>query len=936
MITIHVLASGELFQHVLNALASFMKQDSFMGLLRITSLIGIVMATVGFLKTHDPMAFGRWFLGYVLFVNLVLLPKTSVLIEDISSQTPKLVDNVPVVFAISASLVTTIGYGLAQSYDALLSMPDDLQYTKTGALFGSRLILAAKDFRIRDPALKEEMDQYFRSCVVGDIRLNRKYSVGDLANSTNLWDLISRHASPLRMTKVNDKVVPCIEAAKPDGQYSLRKKLDAEIKKAYSFFGVNLFGKPKHTTYEQLFATHLKSAFDYYQGLTDASSTIFLQSMMINAMNDGAAHYQAFTDSTAGIVNQQFTKSQVQHRWSWEIAGLKALWFLPLLHTWLTLLLFGVFPLIIVLATLPGGVRILYAYLQFFLSLQFWPVMFAILNAGMTLYGSHQSGQYGQFTMVNIDKIDELHNDISGVAGYMMMLIPFLANGLVSNLGAAFSNLATSMTGHVQGSTMAVAGEAASASFGLGQTSFYNTTANNFSANKHDSNWTHMHGMNTEQLGSGVLKTITGSGDSVFDVSPGMTRGAVSITDAKAISASLNQAYEQSTQTARNESAHYQSSLSNFAHRALQLSQLAGHDMRLGDGGSEVETGQYSKALATINHIAEDMAHRSGVSKEDALSHIMSRGWDAQVGIKSHGSLWGKLAQWGTGFHAGTDLHFKSDHNTSGSDKYNKGMDTALSAREARDFNDAMNYVKHFSQSHHFDDSHSSAASLSNQLGADLKDAETASRNVDASLAKATRIQNARHYVESNSEQVTKNLDQAFPGFVANKIGSVARDTLYNRPGDLQSLNQLQTLGQDFIASKQKELIAQFGNKAHKEEVEAFYQKEQSDFVVKEHEINTRYYGNAQQLTETAKSKDLDFDVHEVARFKHTTQQTIDSLSQNLNKSQQAIINERHDLIEDARQTIEQGKQVAQDSILFPKYRKLRGDYLDSENKDKK
>ncbi|MDF1931933.1 hypothetical protein PGH45_20170 [Legionella pneumophila] len=144
----------------------------------------------------------------------------------------------------------------------------------------------------------------------------------------------------------------------------------------------------------------------------------------------------------------------------------------------------------------------------------------------------------------------------------------FLSHGLVSNLGGAFSNLATSMMSHMQGSSMSVAAEAASASFGLGQTSFYNTTANNFSANKHDSNWTHLHGMRTSQLGSGVLKTITGSGDRVFDVSPGMTRSAVSINALEGLSASLNQAYEQSTQAARNESAHYQNSLSNFAHRA--------------------------------------------------------------------------------------------------------------------------------------------------------------------------------------------------------------------------------------------------------------------------------------------------------------------------------------------------------------------------------
>ncbi|MFP3773645.1 conjugal transfer mating-pair stabilization protein TraG [Legionella pneumophila serogroup 1] len=872
MITIHVLAGGELFQHVLNAISAFMKQDSFLGLLRITALIGIVMATIGFIKTRDPMAFARWFLGYILFVNLVLLPKTSVLIDDISSQTPKLVDNVPVVFALSASLVTTIGYGLAQSYDALLSMPDDLQYTKTGALFGSRLISASTSFRIKDPVLKEEMNEYFRVCVVGDIRLNRKYSVGDLAHSTDIWNLISGKASPLRMISVNGKLVTCEEASKLDGQYSLRKKLDAEIKNAYRFFGVNLFGKPKNTTYEALFSTHLKSAFDYYQGLTDSSSNIFLQSMMINAMGDGVAHYQAFTDATAGIVNQQFTKSQVQHRWSWEVLGQKALWILPITHTCLTLLLFGVFPLIIALTTLPGGIKILYSYMQFFMSLQFWPVLFAILNAGMTIYGASSSGEYGQFTMVNLDKIDELHADISGACGYLMMLIPFLSHGLVSNLGGAFSNLATSMMSHMQGSSMSVAGEAASGSFSLGQTSFYNTTANNFSANKHDSNWTHMHGMHTEQLGSGVLKTVTGSGDTVFDVSPGMTRSAISINAQEGLSASLNQAYEHSTQAAKNESAHYQSSLSNFAHRALQLSQLAGHDMRLGDGVSQSETGQYSKALSTISHIAEDVAAKTGMSKEDALAHLTSGGVGGTFGVKSQGSIWGKLAQWGTGIHGGVDAHAKFERSSTSSDRYHTGADVSLSAREARDFNDALNYVNHFAQNHHFDDSHSKAASLSNQLGADLREAATASHNVDSSLNRAERISNAKSYVESHSAQISKNLDQAFPAYVERVMGKEVRDELYSHPGDMQSLNKLQALGQDFIAHKRDELISEFGNQGQSAHIESVYQKESGHLMNKEHQLANQFHQTSKQLAQEGAQLDVGFDSNQATQFQQKVQ----------------------------------------------------------------
>lgn len=917
MITIHVLAGGELFQHVLNAITAFMKQDSFLGLLRITALIGIVMATVGFLKTRDPMAFARWFLGYVLFVNVVLLPKTSVLIDDISAQTPKLVDNVPVVFALGASLVTIIGYGLAQTYDALLTMPDDMYYTKTGALFGSRLISASTSFRIKDPVLKEELNEYFRVCVVGDIRLNRKYSVSDLAHSTDIWSLISAKASPLRMISVNGKLVTCLEASKPDGSYSLRKKLDAEIKKAYMFFGVNLFGKPKNTTYEALFSTHLKSAFDYYQGLTDSSSNIFLQSMMINAMNDGVAHYQAFTDATAGIVNQQFTKSQVQHRWSWEVLGQKALWILPITHTCLTLLLFGVFPLIIALSTLPGGVKILYGYMQFFMSLQFWPVLFAILNAGMTIYGASSSGEYGQFTMVNLDKIDELHADISGACGYLMMLIPFLSHGLVSNLGGAFSNLATSMMSHMQGSSMSVAGEAASGSFGLGQTSFYNTTANNFSANKHDSNWTHMHGMHTEQLGSGVLKTITGSGDRVFDVSPGMTRSAVSINSAEGLSSSLTQAYEQSTQAARNESKHYQSSLSNFAHRALQLSQLAGHDMRLGDGVSESETGQYSKALSTISHIAEDVARRTGVSKEDALSHLTSGGWGAQAGVKSQGSIWGKLAQLGTGFHAGADAHLKFDRNSTSSDKYHTGMDGTLSARQSKDFNEAMNYVTHFSQSHHFDDSYSKASSLSNQLGADLREAETASHNIDASLAKAERIQQAKSYVESHSSQITTDLNQAFPSYVGQRIGESARDALFSHPGDIKALNKLNGLGQDFIASKRDKLIAEFGSQKNQAEVEALYQKEQRNVIAKENDLGAHYQRGSEHLTHGAQVNGLGLNEPKRYALQQEIDHQMNTLPQNLNHGEALINADQYDLMDKKESAVHEGMERAQKDVIL-------------------
>lgn len=909
--TIHVLASGDLFADVLNAITAFMSQNDFLALLRITALIGIVMVTVGFLKSRDPMVFAKWFLGYVLCTNLLLIPKTSVLIHDISTQKNVQVGNVPVVFAATASLLTSVGFGLAQSYDALFATPGDFAYTKTGALFGAKLIEAAHDFRIIDPTLKDEMDHYFRSCVVGDIRLNQKYSVGDLATSTNIWDVISKKASPLRMTEVNGALVTCQEASRAEGLHSLKARLDAEIKKNYSIFGINLFGKQKKTTYESLFETHLTSAAKYYQGLTDTSSNIFLQAMMINAMGDGINHYQAFTDNTASVVNHEFTKSQLQHRWSWDILGLKAVWFLPLLHTNLLLILFGVFPLVLALGTMPGGGRIFTGYLQFFLSLQCWPVLFAVINHGMTQYGMNAVSSHGAMTMVNLDKMTELSRDISGVAGYIMAMIPFIAKGLVSNLGEAFNGLATSITGHVQGSGMAVAGEAASASFGLGQTSFYNTTANNFSANKHDTNWTNMHGMQSEQAATGIIKTTTGNGETVFDVSPGMTRGAVSINTSKALSGSLNQAYETSKQTAQNESQQVQSAISNASHHAIQLSQLDGHDMRFGDGVSSQESSQYTQALSKMTTIASDVSKRLGVSQEEAMTTLTSMSGSFHASASSDRSVVGHLAKLTLGVEGGVRTDEKYDRSSTSGDRYHESTDQTVTAKESEDFNQSFNVASQFVATHHFDDSHSKGASLSRQLGEDLREAESSSHQVDASLSKAERIQNARSYVESHGAQVNADLNQAFPGYVEERVGHEKRDDLFSHPGDMASIQQLQSLGQDFVAHKRDDLIAAFGNQSKSAAIEDQYNHNAQALIAKERQIGRHYQTHSEPLAKKAKSLNVGMNDTSSTEFQNNIQDQLDSTQHQTIHDGRRLNSGLKESTSEASQTLQKGKENA-------------------------
>lgn len=430
----------------------------------------------------------------------------------------------------------------------------------------------------------------------------------------------------------------------------------------------------------------------------------------------------------------------------------------------------------------------------------------------------------------------------------------------------------------------AATGNVSMANYSGWNMNYENTSHHNLSANKHDSNWTHMHGMSTEQMGSGVLKTTTGSGDAVFDVSPAMTRSPVHISDAKALSGSLNQAFEESRQAATNESQHYQTALSNFSHRAVQLSKLQGHEMRFGDGVSENESGQYQQALSTMTQIATEVAKREGISQEDALARMTSQGLNVHAEVSSEKSALGSIGRFAFGASGGADVHAKGERSSTSSDRYHEGTDHAVSSKEANDFNQALNYVSHFAQTHHLDNSHSQGASLSHQMGADLRDAQTASHNYDASMSRAARISTARSYVESNSEQITTDLNQAFAGFVAHRTTEAERDELYSHPGEIHALKKLQALGNEFLSKQRDDLIARYGNANKSSDVDSLYQHGSASLKTKEGAMGHEYKNNSNALHHDAKKQSLGVDLTSAKGFEHRIEGQIDA---SVNKTNQ-------------------------------------------------
>ena len=894
-LTIYVLDCGDLFFQLFNIIAAFMDSSNFMNLVGMAAAFGLFVAMLRFFKSYDPNTIVKWFVMYMLVLNIAIIPKTTVVIADVSTQKNYPVSNVPLVFAFVAQGLTCFGYGLAQIFDSLFSTlndaPASVQYSKTGFLFGSRLIQESRNFRVVNPVLKADLTMYFKRCVVGDVYLNHVLSPTELKESTNIWESISASPSKIRRTYIANENGERDNKSCAEATPILKTRLDKEIKRAYTIFGINLFGKPKGTNYEQLFNTHLNNAFNYYQGIQTTGTNAFLQAMMLNVIKDGISDYQSYLNSTASIMSHEFTKSQVQQRYSWELAGLKAAWIWPFFHSVVMMLLIALFPLIVLFAIAYNGIDGLKSYLMFFLSLQLWPALFAVLNFAMAFYGSSVTSNYGALNLANLDNVEQLHGEVASVAGYMMLFIPWLANGIVKRIGETFNSLSQSMVSGVQSSSMAAASEAANASFSLGQTSFYNATGNTLSANKHDSNFTSMAGNTTRMLDSGATVTTNRDGTDVIDASSTISRGTTSLNSSQAINGMLSDAAEMNTQAISSKSKQLSSLVSEGMNQLTQFSNLSGKDIRLGDGVSESDTSQVQKAVSNVLGMASNVAQRTGVSTEQALTGIVSAGVAAQAGVNSQHSLIGKGVSLLTG--ADGSLYARANYEKSDStaQRANDGFEKVLDAKQMQDFRSDYSFMQNFSQTHHLDSSHSKGASLLSQGASDLRQAQNISSSLDENYSKAERIAHAKSVTESGGATINQNMDQMFQEFVTEKVGKQQRNYLYGHAGDSNAQATLSNLANQFVSDEgiRNKIIDTYGNTKHQINPESRFGAGSNAIQSREKELYSNYSSNKNSLESQSSKHDVGFNEDKAQALQNKVQDGITSQKNAISTSKGGI-----------------------------------------------
>ncbi|WP_217550261.1 conjugal transfer mating-pair stabilization protein TraG [Pantoea sp. GbtcB22] len=810
---IWVVSSGGMITMGLNAVATVMENGGWRSTIWVAEMIGIAFCVMTYLRTHNLTAMFGWGLTFTLVTALLLTPKVTVVVNDLTApDTIGRVDNVPVGLAMPLYLATGVGYTLTTTYEDIFHFPDERSYTKTGMLFASKLMQDSFTIDSRNPVLTYNMGEYAKNCVVPDIMLNNKYSMQDVMESEDVQAQIFSNPSPLRAVYWRDATGTTFMVCR-DAAPRLKTLLTAESNTTGTTFMAHAVRMlPGNNAPQTVYAEQLAGSYDYFLGSSKSAQSIMMQNIAVAGLRRGLNSYVKGMNDTASMVDIASEQSLMKLRLSHAVSYTIATEVLPQLHTVLLLFCICIFP-VMVLALYVREIAwsVIKSYLNFMGSLMLWPVMFAIFNFAVN-YSTQNSFHATGPTLSNMNRLMETSTTTAGIAGWLMLSIPFLAFRLFTGLGQGFASLSSSL-----GSALSSASASDSAAVASGNLSVGNVQLDNINGHKTDLNRAYREGMTTMQLGNGATRTMTHDGQTVYDSSGATSRLPVDLhLDRNLASAAQRSVRDSMAQT--------EMAAQGYNHSVQETgSQLKQFHEQFGNSDSTTlssQTGMTVTDAERVNKmqsVAQDYANRNHISLNEAYSELedktrsasVNTGARTQAGIDSGKSFLGKAGEWVTGasikgdVHGGTELTGRTGSTSQTSEGGQSGNDNSqtISARESQDFSQGMDVLRNYSTTYNGQHVVNNASGLMNQISSGITTSDSKYAQYTSSQAHTHEMQKMASETETLSAGARDNYTQQFVQWAMQRSPGNA-ETILTNTSDEGVQKQRDGLVQEFFAEK--------------------------------------------------------------------------------------------------------------------------------------
>lgn len=816
MLEIYTIYGGGMWKTALDAVVTLVGQNTFHTLMRIAGTFGVMAVLLTFIKQRNPMVFVQWLAIFMILTSILLVPKRSVQIIDLSD--PAAVwktDNVPVGLAAIASLTTSIGYKMASVYDMLMARPDSVTYSKTGMLFGSQIVAETSDFSTQNPELAQMLPDYVENCVIGDILLNGKYTINQLLNSTDPLTLITSNPSPLRgifkMTSTSRQFLTCQQAAT-----EIQKLANTDVNPGsatFTWLTRKVFGNKLNGA--SLLANAMGESYGYFYSGGMTAAQIMKNNITNSAVRQGIKGFAARSSDTANLLNLATENAATKQRLSWAAGNELATRTLPFAQSLLMLILVCLFPLMIALAASNHtlfGLNTLKIYVSGFIYFQMWPVMFAILNYAANYWLQSQSGGT-PLVLANKDVVALQHSDVANLAGYLSLSIPMLSFYLTKGAAAMGSQVAGSVLSSGAFTSAGVAATTAD-----GNWSFNNMSMDNVSQNKMDTNLMQRQGQQTWQADNGSTQTQTAGGHTVIDGSGAMSNLPVNMKLSQLASSGFQESARQSQVQAQTALDGYNHSVTSGWSQLSQLTNQTGTSDSLTRGSENSQVINATRGASMMMSAAESYAKANNISTQEAYNKLMDISNQGSVSAGVKGTA-------GAGFNLGV-VKFGAEGSVSGDLRHSTGssrgvQDSGSHTQDSRhdqnsqvvnDFRQGMDMVKSSRNTDGANHSENAASNNVQQLAATLNDAESQYHQYTTSSTQSSEFSRMATVAQNQSASLDTNYTQEFVDWAANKYGDKAQSMLTSAPSA-------------------REAAMEFVNERIKPEIMGDYQQGRSDLA---------------------------------------------------------------------------------------------------------
>lgn len=787
LLLIYTPQNGEYLKTMLDAMVALLDTATFKSAMEIIIPLAVCMVAYQYIMQRKLETLHRYIITSFIVTFCLLGLRVPVGIVDMQASTGAstslTVDNVPIGVALPAAIISGLGFGITQVFSEVFHMPDDLDYNKTGMIFGARTWLAATNTRLSmSPDLALDMSSYIRQCIfAAKLLASHQISPQELVNSPDLRKTYFENPSPVYRVILQDgSNLGCREAAS-----NLQTRLPIAAQLELARLGHLMKGD------SSTFGSSLAAAHDYYMKISADAGNIITQNILINATRDAAADAFAFVGADAELMN--YTNTDTMQKM--HVAEANSFWLasyrLPYYMTVMWMLTICIFPLIILLAFFPLTQNIYVFYLQSQAYLWSWPPMFIIIHYFVSLASSSTINIFGQktggVTFSNIDSLASLHSNFAYTAGALAASVPFLAYYITKGLSSVLSNAAQHFGGIAQSLSVSEAQSAAQGNLSMASYSGWNMNYDNTNAHKFDTNYHHVEGRSTVQMSNGALLSHNADGSRVGNVQPAISNAAVSVHGSDRVVDSLhqsaNESFSHASQLRTAADSHLHAGLSEMKN----FTEHDANDYRSGEGLSNTTTASIGQDLRIMKDAVRHHNDHTDNGHQESFETAL-RG-----SLNSSHSFPGKILKLFTGGSV------EGSATGRGSVSHHHSKQEFLNSSDGKAFNDAYHHMIATAKNSHLDGADSHNLSGVEQIAANFAKGESLMKQASAEYSHGHQLQEAASHATENAKTIDDNLNQAYHDWVVTKYGAQGEQVMLKT--DSQSIATQHQWADEFLNS---------------------------------------------------------------------------------------------------------------------------------------